>query len=111
MLRALLLPLDDTRPPSPSHPLPAQPVATPAAKPGCSPAPPGPPARRRQPGSEELCGKAAQVQQISPGAEELRGHDRDPGMAHIPDEGPSRGGGGAEAWSQDCRSGCEILGA
>ena len=62
-------------------------------------------------GPQRLCGQAIQVQQIRPGAEKLRGHDRNPGMAHLPDEGPGRGGGGAEAWGQDCRSGCEILGA
>lgn len=44
-----------------------------------------------------LRGQAAQIQQIRPGAEEFRGHDRDPGMAHLPDEGPGRDGGGPEA--------------
>jgi hypothetical protein len=59
-----------------------------------------------------LLGQAAQVQQIrSSSAEELRGHDRNPGVVHLPDEGPGSNGGGSEAGSQDCRSGCEILGA
>jgi len=38
-------------------------------------------------------------------------YNKDPGMAHLPDERPGLGGGGAEAWGQDCRSGREILGA
>ena len=48
-------------------------------------------------GPHGLRDQAAQVQQIRPGAEELRSHDRDPGMAHLPDEGPGRDGGGPEA--------------
>jgi len=55
--------------------------------------------------------KLPRYSKYAPGAEELCDHDRNPGMAHLTDEGSGLGGGGPEAGSQVDRSEREILGA
>ena len=59
--------------------------------------------------NSRLCGKIEPQEQILLAAQKLPRSDRDPGVAHIPDEGQGNGPGSHQTGSEAGRSGCAIL--